>query len=185
MYMSDKTFFQAKEPPLIDKFYFKDANKTLCIMHADKDWNMRGEVRDPFNIPLNMLEPKFSDLTQYQCEELLVHRMPPPTRKDVLNRLQLDRMWYDQLMYRTRLIRFTDNYWLAWSEHDKIEDYHPRWNKEILKEHDKYILHLDPEPDDIETPLLCQNSRIEDSMNYRPMSNDIKKLLSNPNLEFK
>ena len=64
----------------------------------------------------------------------------------------MDKIDYAILMYKTRLITLIDTYWAAWSEDDKAEDYHPRFNKEIMKEREKSMLRLDPEPEDDEPP---------------------------------
>lgn len=138
-YKSKLTQFQTTEPPYTDKIYFKNCNKTVCIIHIEPDWSMYGEVLDPFNIPIDLLTPKFRNLTQYECEELLMWHMPPLNRVDVLKRWNMPIMDYAQLLYRTRLITYVDNYWAAWSEEDKAEDYHPRFNKEIFEERYKDV----------------------------------------------
>lgn len=56
-YISDLTEFRAYESPYTDTMYVKDANKTVCIIHVDEDWNMVGEVIDPFDIPISPIKP--------------------------------------------------------------------------------------------------------------------------------
>ena len=163
MYISEYTDFQAFEPPYTDKIYYKEGDKTLCIIHVDENWNMWGEVKDPYNIPIDILNPKFKPLNQKQCEELIMIHMPPRHRTDVKKRWGMDKIDYAILMYKTRLITLIDSYWVAWSEDDKAEDYHPRYNEKLMEKRFEGAIQIDPEPEDLEesTPILTFEERAE------------------------
>lgn len=150
MYISELTQFQAFEAPYTDKVYYKNGNKTVCIIHIDKDWNMYGDVIDPFDIPIDSLKPKYLPLDQGQCERLIMRHMPPRSREDVKKKYNMKEIDYAMLMYKTRLITLIDTYWAAWSEDDKAEDYHPRFNEEIMEERMSDCIKIDPEPEDLE-----------------------------------
>lgn len=149
-YKSKVTDFAASEPPYTDTVYCKDENKTVCIIHIDKNWNMYGEVIDPYDLFISPVKPIFGPLNQEQCERMLMKDAPKPNRVDVMRELDMEFMDYAKLMYCTRLINLINNYWLAWSEDDKVEDYHPRFNKEIMKKREASMIKLDPEPEDLE-----------------------------------
>ena len=151
-YVSNYTDFTASEPPYTNKIFCKDGNRTVAIIHIDDNWNMWGEVIDPFNLWISPIKPIYTNLTQEQCERMLLKDVPKPNRKDVLREYNMKEMDYAKFMYCTRLINLINNYWLAWSEDDKAEDYHPRFNEELMKEREKYMLRLDPEPEDDEPP---------------------------------
>lgn len=154
-YKSKYTEFQTTEPPYTDKIYYKEGNKTLCIIHIDENWNMWGEVKDPFNIPIDILKPKYKDLTQAQCEELIMRHMPPLRRTDIKKKYNMEIVDYAIIMYKTRLITCIDNYWAAWSEDDKAEEYHPKYNKDIMKARFEDSIKLDEDPEDkIMTPYI-------------------------------
>ncbi len=163
MYVSEHTNFQAFELPYTDKIYFKDGNKTVAIIHIDKDWNMWGEAIDPFDIPIDIMNPKFDLLTQTECEQIIMRHMPPECRTDVKQKYNMEKLDYAMIMYKTRLISLTDKYWAAWSEDDRVEDYHPLFNKEIMKEREKSMLRLDPEPEDDEphTPYWYERPKFK------------------------
>lgn len=173
-YISKYTGFQAFERPYTDTFYYKRGNDTIVIIHVDNDWNMFGEVLDPFLLPISPIEPIYGLLTQQRCEELIMRTMPPPYRKDVLRKYNMKKMDYAMLMYCTRLINLIDTHWMAWSENDKAEDYHPRFNKELMKEREKYMVKLDPEPEDIlpSTPYFTFTEK--DTMFYSEENIDNK-----------
>lgn len=155
MYISKYTDFQAFEPPYTDKIYYKEGNKTLCIIHIDNAWNMWGEVLDPFNIPIDVLRPKYDNLNQIQCEQLIMRHMPPRHRLDVKRKYNMENIDYAILMYKTRLITLIDNYWAAWSENDKAEDYHPKYNQSLMEQRFEGCIQLDPEPEDEIPSLGC------------------------------
>ena len=83
---------------------------------------------------------------------MLLKDVQKPNRKDVLREYNMEKMDYAKFEYCTRLINLINNYWLVWSEADKAEDYHPRFNKELMKEREKYMLRLDPQLEDNEPP---------------------------------
>jgi len=152
-YTSEYTNFCASEPPYTDTIYYKDGNKTIAVIHIDKDWNMTGDVLDPFDLPINISEPTWGPLDQVQCERMLMKDMPKPNRKDIMQEYNMgNAIDYAKLVYCTRLINMINSYWVAWSENDKAEDYHPRFNPDILRERDSYSIKLDPEPEDNEPP---------------------------------
>lgn len=151
-YESKYTDFTASEPPYTDKIYYKDGNKTVAIIHIDNNWNMWGEVLDPFDLIISPIKPIFRDLTQKECERMLMKDMPKPNRQDVLDKYNMKVMDYATLVYSTRLINLINCYWVAWSENDRAEDYHPRFNEELMKEREKTMIKLDYEPEDDEPP---------------------------------
>lgn len=127
MYRSKYTEFIAYEPPYVEKIYYKHRNETVVALHIEKDWTMYGEVLQPFNL----IVPKFS-LDQVDCEKLILDKLPA-WREDVKQRSGLDKYDSAMLMYKYRGIDMLNDYWFAWSENDKIEDYHPKFNKEIAE----------------------------------------------------
>lgn len=148
-YISELTEFRAYEPPYTDKIYIKDGNKTVCIIHADENWSMYGDVVDPFNIPISPIKPIYTRLNQFQCERIIMRNMPPMIRVEQLKReYGFDKVDYAIVMYRTRLITLIDTYWAAWSEEDKAEDYHPRFNAELMKQRFEGQIEIDPEEED-------------------------------------
>lgn len=150
-YISKLTDFRAYEPPYIDTMYFKDGDKTVCIIHADENWNMYGEVLDPFDLPISPIKPIFGQIDQLQCERLIMRNMAPLCRAEELKKKYgFDKVDYAQIMYRTRTICLIDRYWMAWSPYDKVSDYHPLFNEELMKERFKDSIQLDPEEEDME-----------------------------------
>lgn len=176
-YESKYTYFCASEPPYTDTIYYKDGNKTVTIIHVDKDWNMSGEVIDPFDQYVSPVEPIWGTLNQEQCERMLLKDMPSPNRTDVKKKYNMDKIDYAMLMYCTRLISMINSYWVAWSENDKAEDYHPRYNEEILKERDSYNIEIDHEPEDDgpSTPYIDLNALSEEhELHYIPGKDEIQ-----------
>ncbi|MBO5389212.1 MAG: hypothetical protein J6A59_13995 [Lachnospiraceae bacterium] len=151
-YESKYTNFTASEPPYTNIIYYKNGNKTVVKIHIDNNWNMWGEVLDPFDAVIFPLGPVYRNLTQAECERLLMKDMPKPNRIDVLKKYNMKVMDYATILYSTRLINLISTTWAAWSEDDKVEDYHPRFNEEIMREREKTMLRLDPEPEDDEPP---------------------------------
>lgn len=127
MYKSKYTEFTAYEEPYTDKFYFKYTNETVAIIYVDKDWNMYGDVLDPFQMPVKTFK-----LDQVDCEKLILIKLPT-WRADVKRRSGLDKYDTAMLLYKSRGINLLNNYWFAWAESDKIEDYHPLFNAEIAE----------------------------------------------------
>lgn len=153
-YISDLTEFRAYEAPYTDTIYVKDGNKTVCIIHIDKEWNMTGEVIDPFNIPISPIKPIYGQLNQLQCEQIIMRHMAPMCReKQLKDKYKFDKVDYAQIMYRTRLITLIDTYWVAWSESDRAEDYHPRYNEKLMEERFEDQIVIDKEEEDNEEPV--------------------------------
>ena len=153
-YISDLTEFRAYEAPYTDTIYVKDGNKTVCIIHIDEEWNMTGEVIDPFNIPISPIKPIYGQLNQLQCERIIMRHMAPMCReKQLKEKYKFDKVDYAQIMYRTRLITLIDTYWVAWSESDRAEDYHPRYNEKLMEERFEDQIVIDKEEEDNEEPV--------------------------------
>ena len=127
MYKSQYTEFIAYESPYIDKIYYMHMNKIIAIIHVDSNWSMHGEVLHPFDMIV-----KTFGLNQIDCEKLILSKLPA-WREDVKRRSKLDRYDSAMLLYKYRGIDMLNNYWFAWSQDDKIEDYHPKYNKEIAE----------------------------------------------------
>lgn len=170
-YVSKYTYFCANDEPLTDKIYCKYGNKTTCIIHVNEDWNMTGEVIDPFNLYISPLKPIYRDLTQEECERMLLKDTPQPNRKDIIEKYGVNGVIdYAKFMYSTRLINMINTYWLAWSENDKAEDYHPLYNKDILKERDSSSIVIDPEPEDLEPKEPYWQPDIKNTIDYVELS---------------
>ena len=153
-YESKFTNFQTDMEVLTNTMYYKDINKTICIIHVNDDWSMNGKVLDPFDLPISPIKPIFTDLDQEMCEKIIMRTMPPPYRQDILKKYNFKVMDYGLMLYKTRLINLLDTYWMAWSEDDKVEDYHPRFNEYIDKERSKNRLQFDHDSDYVEQELL-------------------------------
>lgn len=121
------TKFIAYEEPYIDKIYFKFNTETKVIIYINKDWSMHADVLDPF-----FFHPAKFVMDQYDCEMLILENTPID-REDILGRMELDKYDTAQMLYRSRGITLLSLRWFAWSEDDKIEDYHPLKNPEALK----------------------------------------------------
>lgn len=135
-YRSKITGFIAEEEPYVDKIYYKFDTETKAIIYVGSGWVMHGDVLDPFFF----IPAKFT-LDQYDCERLILQNTPID-REDILKRMKLDKYDTAQMLYRSRGITLQDLKWFAWSEDDKIEDYHPLRNQNALKamqERDKDI----------------------------------------------
>lgn len=96
-----------------------------------------------------------------------MRHMPPLRRPDIRKRWNMEIVDYAQLMYRTRLITCTDNYWAAWSEDDKAEDYHPNYNPEIMRERYSDVAFYDP---DYEITPLYRPDYEKESLFYKELS---------------
>lgn len=133
-YVSNYTDFTASEPPYTNKIFCKDGNRTVAIIHIDDNWNMWGEVIDPFNLWISPIKPIYTNLTQEQCEKMLLKDVPKPNRKDILREYNMKEMDYAKFMYCTRLINLINNYWLAWSEDDEPPTpyWKPDWENDNL-----------------------------------------------------
>lgn len=165
-YVSKYTKFTALECPYTNNIFYKKGNRTIAIVHIDSDWNMWGEVLDPFNLPISPIKPVFGQLNQIQCEEMLLYGTPPASRIDLIEKYNMRKQFdYAKFMYCTRLITMTNDYWLAWSDNDKAEDYHPWFNPHILAERTKHCLRIEPEDEDIDTPYHNINDDTS-AMNY-------------------
>lgn len=173
-YESKYTNFTASEPPYTNIIYYKNINKTVVKIHIDNEWNMWGEVVDPFDKVIFPFKPIYRALNQQECEKLLMKDMPKPNRQDVLEKYNMKVMDYSMLLYSTRLINLINNIWVAWSEEDKAEDYHPRFNKELMKEREKTMIKLDYEPEDDEEPTpYCTDIQKERHWFYQEPSNEL------------
>lgn len=149
-YISKLTEFRAYEPPYVDKIYIKDGNKTVCIIHADKNWNMYADIIDPFDLPISPIKPIYGQLNQKQCEQILMLQMAPLCRAEQLKKKYgFDKVDYAYILYKTRLINSTHTYWAAWSEYDRAEDYHPAYNKKLEEEYIKSLPVLEVEDGEI------------------------------------
>lgn len=149
-YISNYTNFCASEPPYTDTIYYKNGNETLAKIHVNKDWSMTGSAINPFELPIGLCTAEFGYLNQEQCERLIMQDMPKPNRKDIMKKYNMKVLDYAMIMYKTRLINMINSYWVAWSEDDKVEDYHPRYNEKLRGELDSYLIQLDPESEDNE-----------------------------------
>lgn len=127
MYKSKYTDFVAYEEPYTDKFYFKLKNETIAIIHVSCDWKVWGEVIQPLKMPVNAFS-----LNQIDCEKLILMNLPN-WREDVKERSGLTRYDKAMLLYMYRGINSLNSHWFAWSEDDRIEDYHPLYNAEIAE----------------------------------------------------
>lgn len=152
--ISTETKFQTFIRPLTYKIYLKHGNETVAHIEMDDDWNMTCYPHDPFNIPYHFQSPAYDPMGQKMCELLVTDKMPPRCRNDIKKKYGTPEVDYGVLLYCTRGINLLDNYWWAWSEDDKAEDYHPRYNEEIMKMQEEYMLHLDPEPGEEKTPYI-------------------------------
>lgn len=167
-YTSKLTKFTAGAPPLTDKIYYKDGNKTVAIIYVDNEWNMHGVPLDPYDLPISPLKPIYTELNQKQCELMLLKDTPPPNRKDIIDYYGDKVIDYSKILYSTRLINLLTHYWVAWSEDDKAEDYHPLFNKDIMKRRMNSYIKLDWEPeDDEESQPYCEFDFEKDNMFYR------------------
>lgn len=145
MYESKYTNFIAHNKPLTNTVYVKYGNHTVCRIYIEDDWTMHGEIDDFLMCPVG--GGKLNHLEQKDCELILLKNMPPASRTKTLRSHGLERYDSAELMYRTRGINLLDDFWLAWSEDDKAEDYHPLHNKKILEERTKDMIHfVDDEP---------------------------------------
>lgn len=148
-YISNLTEFRAYEAPYTDTMYVKDGNKTVCIIHIDEEWNMTGEVIDPFNIPISPIKPIYGQLNQLQCEQIIMRHMAPMCReKQLKDKYKFEKVDYAQILYRTRMINLIDTYWVAWSESDKAENYHPLFNTSLMKQRFDGQIQIDSEDED-------------------------------------
>ena len=145
MYISKYTNFIAHDKPLTNVVYVKYGNHTVCRIYIKDNWEMLGEIDDFLMCPVG--GGKLNHLEQDDCELILLKNMPPASRKKTLKSYGLDRYDSAEIMYRTRGINLLDDFWLAWSENDKAEDYHPLHNKKILEERTKDMIKFtDDEP---------------------------------------
>ena len=99
-YKSKFTDFAASEPPYTDTVYCKDENRTVCIIHIDENWNMYGEVIDPYDLFISPVKPIFGPLNQEQCERMLMKDAPKPNRVDVMRELDMEFMDYEIMKER-------------------------------------------------------------------------------------
>jgi hypothetical protein len=160
MYKSPYTRFIAYEKPLVHRVYVKDENTTIAIIDIDDNWQMHGSVINPIN---KLIHPSLV-LDQESCERALMKNMPPENCPDVLEHYGLDKYDCAEIMYRTRAINLLDKTWLAWSEDDKAEDYHPLCNEKLMKIRMKGMMQIiDP---DIDMPPIgyeseaCRETRL-------------------------
>lgn len=107
-------------------FYFMEGNNLLATIYVSDGWKLMGEVNDVVNFPYRCLIPIGSDfnLDQDDCEYIIRKRIRP-------NRGYKD---YDEIkeLGARRGANTLDNYWFAWSLQDRAEDWHPRFNKELM-----------------------------------------------------
>lgn len=109
---------------------------------------------------------------KFECdikgEHGLFKGYPPPNRKDIIDYYGDKVIDYSKILYSTRLINLLTHYWVAWSEDDKAEDYHPLFNKDIMKRRMSSYIKLDWEPeDDKESQPYCEFDFEKDNMFYR------------------
>lgn len=78
-----------------------------------------------------------------------MRNMAPMCReKQLKDKYKFDKVDYAQILYRTRMITLIDTYWMAWSEDDKAEDYHPLFNKSLMEQRFEGQIQIDPEEED-------------------------------------
>ena len=111
--------------------YVKHRNSTCVEIDINEDWTMLGTSKST----------KIQDMgyngimSDAQCKHFLSTRVAPNRGKFMLDELGLKEYDTMEILYRTRGIQPKDDWWLAWSEDDKAEDYHPNFNKEIAEKH--------------------------------------------------
>lgn len=125
IYRNDKTGFITYMRPLTNKIYYKIKNETAAIIDIDDNWKMKAEVVNPFafNTPIFSLPEDWA--------EKKIVALSPRNMDRILKTFKVDRYDTAEMLYKTRGIEFVRDDWFAWTEDDKIEDYHPRYNPEM------------------------------------------------------
>lgn len=126
-YRSKNTDFTAHEKPYVNKIYFKYCNITVALLTVTENWGLEGEVIYPFKMPVKCFK-----LDQFDCEKLILDFIPA-WREDVKIRSGLKEYDSAMLLYKYRGITRLNKWWFAWSEQDRIEDYHPEYTPELDK----------------------------------------------------
>lgn len=125
VYRNDKTGFITYIKPLTDKIYYKIKNTTAAIIYVGENWEMTAEVVDPFAFST----PLFT-LSEDWAEKKIVS-LSPRNYPRIIKAFGVSRYDTAVLLYKSRGIDYVRDDWFAWSEDDKIEDYHPRFNPEL------------------------------------------------------
>ena len=125
IYKNDDTGFITYIKPLTNKIYYKIKNETAAIIYIDDNWGMEVDVVNPFafNTPIFHLSSEWA--------ERKMVALSPRNMQRILDAFNVERYDTAEMMYKTRGISYVRDDWFAWSEDDKIEDYHPRFNPEL------------------------------------------------------
>lgn len=142
VYSSKLTPFITWEEPVLSEIYIKNAQDIVAKINITGNWEMEGEVYDPWVF----IPTKFT-LTQKDCEEYIVSRIGCD-REDTLKRMNIERYDSILMLYHTRGIRPTDKIWFAWDKSDRFEDYHPKATPESWAEHLELLHKRQPVFDD-------------------------------------
>ncbi len=132
MYYNEKTGFITYRDVELNRIFVKNGTDTVGIINISDNWDMEGYKTKTSRFPWSSF-PIYWD--QEACEKLIVMRVAPDRGKEFLQRLGIDKYDTMTLAYMTRGIQLIDNMWLAWSEDDKAEDYHPKFNSELMELH--------------------------------------------------
>lgn len=125
VYKNDGTGFITYIKPLTNKIYYKIKNETAAIIYINDNWGIEVDVVNPFafNTPIFHLSSDWAERKMVATS--------PRNMQRILDVFNVERYDTAEMMYKTRGISYVRDDWFAWSEDDKIEDYHPRFNPDL------------------------------------------------------
>ncbi len=125
IYKNDSTGFITYIKPLCNKLYYKVKNDTVAVINVSENWEMSVDIVNPFAFTL----VKYG--ADKEWAENLIVQLVPRDMERILRVYNIERYDTAVMLYRSRGINYVRDDWFAWSEDDKIEDYHPRFNKAL------------------------------------------------------